>query len=78
VFLGSFPGVIASALPRAVLVADNDYPSDLAPEGMGQKVANASGRPFFLPPEQGQDFNDFHSAVGLFKASQALRKLLYR
>jgi phage/plasmid primase-like uncharacterized protein len=71
-------GRLAKELPRGLIVADNDLPSRLAPEpgGMGLKVAKESGWPYILPPEMGQDFNDWHQATSLFKCSQALRAAL--
>ena len=59
---------IAETLPDAFLVADNDI------SGTGQRIAGESGRAFFLPPVIGQDFNDWSRDVGVFKASQALRR----
>jgi putative DNA primase/helicase len=61
---------IAETLPDAFLVADNDL------SGTGQRIAGESGRPFFLPPIPGQDFNDWARDVGTFKASQALRSAM--
>ena len=58
---------IADGLPDSFIVADNDI------SGTGQRIALESGRPFFLPPVPGNDFNDWLCAVGTFKASQALR-----
>lgn len=55
----------------AVVVADNDASET------GAKVAKATGLPWWMPPDVGHDFNDFHQQVGLFRASQALRGLLY-
>lgn len=55
---------------KGVVVADNDA------SGTGEKAAKGSGLPYFMPPVVGHDFNDFHMAVGTFKASQALRKFL--
>ena len=52
------------------VVADNDESKT------GETVAKAIGLPYFLPPEVGQDFNDFHQKVGLLRASMALDKLL--
>lgn len=59
---------IAATLPGGFVVADNDA------SRTGLDTANKIGWPFFMPPDVGQDFNDYHRAVGLFKASQALAK----
>ena len=40
----------------------------------GQKAAQATGLPYWIPEAVGTDINDFHKAQGTFKASQALRK----
>jgi len=39
-------------------------------------VAKESGLKYWISPELGEDFNDFHVRVNLFKASQELRKVL--
>lgn len=61
---------LASACPRGIVVADRDA------SGTGKSAAEKSGRPYFLPPEVGQDFNDLHRDVGVFRASQMLRRFL--
>lgn len=50
------------------VVADNDESQT------GEKVARATGLPYFLPPQG--DLNDMHQAQGAFRTSQALRKWL--
>ena len=60
---------IAETLPSGFIVADNDASQT------GQKTAQEIGWPYFLPPEEGTDFNDFIQKVKTFKASQALAKL---
>lgn len=40
----------------------------------GEKAAQATGLPYFLPAEG--DFNDMHRSMGTFRASQALRTWL--
>jgi putative DNA primase/helicase len=52
------------------IVADNDESTT------GQRMAEQSGKRWWMPPTVGHDFNDFHQEVGLFKASQALQKTL--
>ena len=61
---------IAKENQRAFVVADNDQ------SGTGEKVALESGCRWWMPETIGQDINDFHQAVGLFKASQAIKKVL--
>jgi phage/plasmid primase-like uncharacterized protein len=52
------------------IIADNDASTT------GQRMAEQSGKRWWMPPTIGFDFNDFHQEVGLFKASQALQKVL--
>ena len=63
-------GRVAKAHPAAFVIADNDQ------SGTGQRVAAESGLKWWMPPDVGQDFNDFHKELGTFKASQILRKHL--
>jgi putative DNA primase/helicase len=60
-------GKLAALKPECFVVADNDA------SGTGERVARESGRPFFMPPVLGDDFNDWSSKVGKFFSSQALR-----
>lgn len=64
-------GKVAATLPRGLCVADNDA------SGTGEKVAKETGWRYFMPPEVGQDFNDWHIATSLFKCSQALRSVTH-
>lgn len=61
---------VAETMPRGFVVADNDASQT------GQRTAQEIGWPHFLPPEVGDDFNDFSRKVGQFRASQALAKML--
>ena len=61
---------IAASLPGGFVVADNDFSQT------GLNTAKKIGWPYFMPPVVGQDFNDFATEVGLFRASQALFKSL--
>lgn len=63
-------GRIAKTLPAGIVVADHDA------SGTGERVARETGWPYFMPPDVGMDFNDFHRATSLFKCSQALRGAL--
>jgi putative DNA primase/helicase len=62
---------MASGIPGGLVVADND------PNGIGEKAARESGKPFWLSDTVGEDFNDFHLRVGLFRASQSLKRSLF-
>jgi putative DNA primase/helicase len=61
---------ISKQLDDCFIVADNDESTT------GQRMAEQSGKRWWMPPTVNQDFNDFHQDVGLFKASQALQKAL--
>jgi putative DNA primase/helicase len=60
---------VASKLPGGFVVADNDA------SGTGEMVAKKIGWPYWISDQMGEDFNDFHRRVGLFKASQSLQKV---
>jgi putative DNA primase/helicase len=52
------------------VVADNDASQ------AGDKAAQATGLPYWLPPTIGHDFNDHWREVGTLSAGMALRKFL--
>lgn len=53
-----------------VVVADND--ASLT----GERAAQATGLPSWMPEQVGTDFNDYHIEVGTFAAGMKLRKFL--
>lgn len=59
---------VAALHQGGFVVADNDE------SGTGERVAMQTGLPYYLPAVG--DFNDFTRKVGLFQASQSLRKWL--
>jgi putative DNA primase/helicase len=61
---------ISQSLADCFIVADHDISTT------GQRIAEKSGKRWWMPPTPGFDFNDYHQAVGLFKASQELGKAL--
>lgn len=61
---------VAKTLQPGIVVADNDESKT------GERVARETGWPYFMPPQTGHDFNDYHRATSLFKCSQALRSAL--
>ena len=62
---------VAGTIGKGVIIADND------PNQVGENVAIETGKPYWISPTIGEDFNDYHKRVGNFKASQALKlKLL--
>lgn len=62
---------IASGVNGGIVVADNDLSK------VGEEAARSTGKPYWLSDATGEDFNDFHVRVGLFKASQSLKRVLY-
>ena len=61
---------MAKSAGRGFVVADNDI------SGTGEKAAKATGLNYFLPPDLGSDFNDYHKGAGTFLAGQALRRFM--
>jgi putative DNA primase/helicase len=61
---------IASGFANGVVVADNDA------SNTGQRIAQEIGKPYWISPTVGQDFNDYFIEHGVFKASQSLKKAL--
>lgn len=62
---------VARHVPGGIVVADND------PNGVGEKAARSTGKPYWLSDAVGEDFNDYYLRVGLFHASQALKPALF-
>lgn len=68
---------IAEKLPSGVLIVDHDTvipPGQTMPTG--QRIAKEIGWPMWISSTPGFDLNDEHQSVGLFQASQSLRKVL--
>lgn len=61
---------LSRRLPRGFVVADNDASQT------GERAAQETGWPYFMPPEVGHDFNDMHKSLGLFKSAMALHKAM--
>jgi hypothetical protein len=61
---------VASKL-NGTVVADNDK------SGVGEKAAIETKKPYWISDAVGEDFNDYHLRVGLFKASQSLKRLFF-
>ena len=66
-FSASNMQLVASAFGEGVIVADNDTSKT------GETSARKTGKPYWISPTVGEDFNDFHKRVGTFKASQDLK-----
>ncbi len=62
--------LMAKQAGNGIVVADND------PSGTGEKAAQATGLSCYMPPTVGQDFNDLHRELGLFKAAMTLNEFL--
>ena len=61
---------LAKLAKDGYVIADNDA------SGTGEEVAKRTGLNYFMPPEVGDDFNDYHRKVGILKAGLALTKSL--
>ena len=61
---------IAGYYPNGIIVADNDN------SGVGQATALETGKPYWISPTVGNDFNDEHMQIGAFKLSQSLKKIV--
>jgi putative DNA primase/helicase len=61
---------VAATLPKGFVVCDNDA------SRTGENTATKTGFPYWMSDTVGEDFNDFHQRVGLFKASQSLGKVI--
>jgi putative DNA primase/helicase len=55
---------IASKYPQCMVVSDND--------AVGIRSAKKTGKPFWVSPVDGEDFNDFELRVGSLEAGQSL------
>ena len=61
---------IARSISDCLIVADND------PNGVGEKAARSAGKPYWISPTVGEDFNDYYLRRGLFQAALSLKKIL--
>jgi len=67
---------VAATLPRGYVIADHDKLNPFTGTRAGHEVVKKVGWPFFMPEQEGMDFNDLHQSTSLFKCSQALGKLI--
>lgn len=63
---------VAKDIPNGFVVADND------PSGTGENAAKAIGKPYWISPTVGQDFNDYHNEKGDFQSMLSLKPMLAR
>jgi len=61
---------VARSVAGGIVIADND------PNGVGEKAARETGKPYWLGDTIGEDLNDYHSRVGLFKAMVDLKRVV--
>jgi putative DNA primase/helicase len=66
---------VAATLPRGYVIADHDKLNPTNGTRAGHEVVKKVGWPFFMPEQEGMDFNDLHQSTSLFKCSQALDKM---
>jgi putative DNA primase/helicase len=66
---------VAATLPRGYVIADHDKLNPSTGTRAGHEVVKKVGWPFFMPEQEGMDFNDLHQSTSLFKCSQALDKM---
>ena len=66
-FSASNLALVCAKYPDCIIVADHDK--------VGMGVAKKSGRPFFVPPNLKEDFNDYELRVGALKAGKSLTAL---
>jgi putative DNA primase/helicase len=69
-FSASNMKLIAGYFPNGIIISDNDN------SGVGQATAMETGKPYWISPTVGEDFNDYHQRVGNFRASQSLKKIV--
>jgi hypothetical protein len=63
-FSASNLALVCEKYPDCIVVADHDK--------VGVGVAKKSGRPFFVPPNLKEDFNDYEMRVGAMRAGKSL------
>ena len=61
---------VASTIKGGIVVADNDA------NKVGESSAKDTAKPYWLSDKDGEDFNDYHQRVGIFTASQSLKKIV--
>jgi putative DNA primase/helicase len=59
---------IASKYPKSIIVADHDT--------IGIKTAVSTGKPYWLSPIDGEDFNDYELRVGPIEAGKSLIEVM--
>jgi putative DNA primase/helicase len=67
---GNMKKVASAIKEKGIVVADNDA------SATGEKTAKEIGWPYWIAPEVGMDFNDYHRKLGLFKAAYSLARMV--
>lgn len=62
--------LIAGEVPGGFIVADNDA------SHTGENFAKRGGKPYWISPTVGDDFNDYHQRVGDFQAALSLKQFV--
>jgi putative DNA primase/helicase len=62
---------VALGIEGGFVVADKD------PHAVGEAAARNTHKPYWLSDTTGEDFNDYHVRVGLFKATSSLKAALF-
>lgn len=62
---------VARNVEGGIVVADCDKSE------VGQQAATSTQKPYWISSTIGEDFNDYHMRVGLFKASNSLKRALF-
>ena len=61
---------VAGQFQDCLVIADHDA------SGTGQRTAKKIGKPFWISPVVGEDFNDYHRRVGVEEASLVLTAMM--
>lgn len=63
---------VARSVSGGIIVADNDA------NGVGERAARDTNKPYWISPTVGEDFNDYHLRCGIFQSTLSLKKILLR
>lgn len=62
---------------RCYIAADNDKPMpQFDGKGTGEHYAEASGKPYLMPPDEGTDLNDLHMQAGIFAVQKRVAEFI--
>ena len=63
---------VAKTLQKGYVVADHDKPNPQNGTRAGQAAVDSIGWPYWMSDKEGEDANDAHQRLGLFKFSQSM------